>query len=108
MLRIQPERMPAANAVGSRWVEFGQRRGIHLEALLLGWERTGTDIGRVLSDGIANASADIGVAAGVLRDELVEHAEQVVKHLHLPVAVHAGTDPDRRNTEPRRQQLRKR
>src|SRR5207247_5712649 len=70
---------------------------LHGEAVLRGWERTVADLTVEFLKCGRHRRADVRVALGELRLELAIEAENVVKHEHLAIAIHARADPDGRD-----------
>src|SRR6266545_2759099 len=71
-----------------------------MKRVRVGRERAALDLGDVLANRAADDLLQVVVALGELGSELVEKAEQVVKHEYLTVAVRAGADADGRDRRP--------
>src|SRR6185503_9802570 len=72
---------------------------LHPEALALAWETAFAYLGGIAGDRLLDGRAGLGVALHERRRKAGEHSDHVVEHQHLPVAVRAGTDADRRDTD---------
>src|SRR4029079_17095792 len=82
-------------------VFVGGGLGRILEALLRAGEAAGAHVVGVGGDRFAGLAPVLAVTSHEQRRDARLDAEQVVVDEHLPVAVDAGADADRRNAQPR-------
>src|SRR5262245_22277430 len=79
---------------------------VHRIGVLVIRERALLDLFHVLGDARDRDLRELGVALGELRLEVGEHAEQVVAQENLTIAADPGADPNGRNRELLRNELR--
>src|SRR5262245_55937285 len=79
---------------------------VHRIGVLVIRERAVLDLFHILSDARDRDLRELGVALGELRLEVSEHTKQVVAQENLTIAADSGADPDGRNRELRRNELR--
>src|SRR5688572_3565265 len=68
---------------------------LHAEALAFARKRAGAHFGGVARDRVLDRCAGLGIALDEGRREAGEHADHVMEHQHLAVAIGAGADADR-------------